>query len=98
MAAILATKPKPIEELVPLAPPALERVVTRCLAKDPDDRWQTARDIAAIRDNGVQPLGAPLVSEGPLGRIRHHPGRLATTITACARFGGRPPAAPRRGQ
>jgi uncharacterized cofD-like protein len=58
----------------------------------------TARDIAAMQDNGVQPLGAPLVSEGPLGRIRHHPGRLATTITACARFGGRPPAAPRRGQ
>ncbi len=58
----------------------------------------TARDIAAMRHHGVQPLGAPLVSEGPLGRIRHHPSRLATTITACARFGGRPPAAPRRGQ
>jgi eukaryotic-like serine/threonine-protein kinase len=27
------------------APPALERVVTTCLAKDPDDRWQTARDL-----------------------------------------------------
>jgi uncharacterized cofD-like protein len=58
----------------------------------------TARDLSAMRDHGVQPLGAPLVSEGPLGRVRHHPGRLATTITACARFGGRPPAAPRRGQ
>jgi len=58
----------------------------------------TARDIAAMQDNGVQPLGAPLVSEGPPGRIRHHPGRLATTITAGARFGGSPPAAPRRGQ
>jgi uncharacterized cofD-like protein len=58
----------------------------------------TARDIAAMRDNGIQPIGAPLVSEGPLGRIRHHPGRLAATITACARFGGQPPAGPRRGQ
>jgi uncharacterized cofD-like protein len=58
----------------------------------------TARDIAAMRDKGMQPIGAPLVSEGPLGRIRHHPGRLAATITACARFGGQPPAGPRRGQ
>lgn len=58
----------------------------------------TPLDIAAMRDKGVQPIGAPLVSEGPLGRIRHHPGRLAAAITACARFGGRPPATPRRGQ
>ena len=47
MAAVLATKPRPIEELVPLTPPALERIVSRCLAKDPEDRWQTARDVAA---------------------------------------------------
>ena len=47
------------------------------------------RDIAAMRDMQVQPLGAPLASEGPLGRIRHHPARLAATIAACARFDGR---------
>jgi 2-phospho-L-lactate transferase/gluconeogenesis factor (CofD/UPF0052 family) len=47
----------------------------------------TARDIAAMRDIGVQTLGAPLACEGPIGRIRHHPGRLAAAITACARFG-----------
>ncbi len=39
MAAILE-RPAPA-----LAPPALDRVVRRCLAKDPDDRWQSARDI-----------------------------------------------------
>jgi eukaryotic-like serine/threonine-protein kinase len=47
MASVLATMPKPLAELVPLTPPALERVVQRCLAKDPEDRWQTARDVAA---------------------------------------------------
>lgn len=47
MAAVLATKPRPIDELVPLTPPALERIVSRCLAKDPEDRWHTARDVAA---------------------------------------------------
>ena len=49
----------------------------------------TTSDIAAMREMKVQPLGAPLASEGPLGRIRHHPARLAATIAACARFDGR---------
>lgn len=49
----------------------------------------TTRDIAAMRTMQVQPLGAPLASEGPLGRIRHHPARLAATVAACARFDGR---------
>jgi len=47
MAAVLATNPEPIEKLVPLTPPVLDRIVTRCLAKDPEDRWQSARDVAA---------------------------------------------------
>jgi hypothetical protein len=46
----------------------------------------TPRDIAAMEDIGVTPLGAPLASEGPIGRIRHHPARLAATIAACAKF------------
>ena len=43
--AVLHTDPPPVSSLQPLAPPALDRVVSRCLAKDPDDRWQTARDL-----------------------------------------------------
>ena len=46
IASILKEQPRPISELQPLAPPGLDRVVQRCLAKDPDDRWQTARDLA----------------------------------------------------
>jgi len=48
-------------------------------------------DLAALREMGVQPLGAPLACEGPVGRIRHHPGRLAAAILACAKFGSRQP-------
>jgi serine/threonine protein kinase len=45
MASILNRDPAPMLPLVPLASPLLDRVVTRCLAKDPDERWQTARDV-----------------------------------------------------
>ena len=43
--AILHTNPPPVSALQPLAPPGLDRLVSHCLAKDPDDRWQTARDL-----------------------------------------------------
>ena len=46
IAAILSSEPKPLVELAPLTPPSLDRVVARCLAKSPDDRWQSASDLA----------------------------------------------------
>src|SRR3954452_19208045 len=42
--AILEKDPEPISTLQPLTPPALEHVVKVCLAKEPDDRWQTISD------------------------------------------------------
>ncbi|MEO6213843.1 MAG: protein kinase [Vicinamibacterales bacterium] len=47
MAAILATEPPPMRELQPVTPASLEWIVRRCLAKDPDDRWQSVRDLRA---------------------------------------------------
>ena len=43
--AILHTDPPPVSAHQSQAPPPLDRVVSRCLAKDPDNRWQTARDV-----------------------------------------------------
>jgi Tol biopolymer transport system component len=60
--AILKDNPPPISSLRPMTPPALDRVVKRCLAKDPEDRWQTARDLEMelkwIAEGGPQ-AGSP---------------------------------------
>src|SRR5579863_7404944 len=45
MAKILESDPPPMTLLQPMTPPALDRVVKRGLAKDPDKRWQTASDL-----------------------------------------------------
>jgi serine/threonine protein kinase len=45
IAAILEREPAPISSLQPMTPPALDRVVKTCLAKDPEDRWQNAQDL-----------------------------------------------------
>jgi serine/threonine protein kinase/Tol biopolymer transport system component len=45
MAKILEAEPPSISSLQPMTPPQLERVVKTCLAKDPDERWQTASDL-----------------------------------------------------
>ncbi len=44
IAAILSSEPPPMAALQPMTPPALERVVKKCLAKDSDDRWQCASE------------------------------------------------------
>ena len=47
IAAILTSEPPPITQLQPLTPVTLDRVVKKCLAKDPDERWQSASDLAS---------------------------------------------------
>ncbi len=89
MAAVLATKPRPIEELVPLTPPALERIVSRCLAKDPEDRWQTARDVAAELQwvsQGGSKVGLPAVVSGRR-RVRENVAWAACALATLAAIG-----------
>ena len=47
IAAIVSSQPAPISSVAPMTPPALDRVVRKCLEKDPDDRWQSAHDVAS---------------------------------------------------
>ncbi|HLV96190.1 MAG TPA: protein kinase, partial [Candidatus Acidoferrales bacterium] len=67
IAAILEREPPPISTMQPMSPPALDRTVKICLAKDPDERFQSAHDVKLqlewIRDAGSQAgIPAPLVA------------------------------------
>ncbi len=67
MGSILRDDPKPISEIAPMTPPAFTRVVKTCLAKDPEDRFQTAHDVKLqlqwIAEGGSQAgLPAPVVA------------------------------------
>jgi Tol biopolymer transport system component/predicted Ser/Thr protein kinase len=45
MVAILEREPPAMSSLQPMTPPAVDRVVKKCLRKERDDRWQSARDV-----------------------------------------------------
>jgi Tol biopolymer transport system component/tRNA A-37 threonylcarbamoyl transferase component Bud32 len=81
IASILSAEPPPISTIIPMAPPALDRVVKTCLAKDPDDRWQTAHDVMLqlkwIAEGGsLAGIPAPLVAR------RRSRERLAWSVAA----------------
>src|SRR6266540_3604879 len=65
ISSILASEPPPIATVAPLTPPALDRVVKTCLAKDPEDRWQSAGDVGKelrwIAEGSAAGLAAPAV-------------------------------------
>jgi Tol biopolymer transport system component/predicted Ser/Thr protein kinase len=63
IAKILEIDPPPISSLQPMTPPALDRVMKKCLSKEPDSRWQTAKDLCDelkwIEEGGSQFASAP---------------------------------------
>jgi serine/threonine protein kinase len=77
ISAIMSADPQPISASQPLTPPLLDHLVKRCLAKDPDERWQTAsdlmRDLTWIAGNSAQPFTSAPV------RLKRSRARLAWT-------------------
>ena len=73
ISSIMATEPPPVSRLAPMAPPALDRVVRRCLAKDPDGRWQSARDVALELDE-IARAPVTATAAGPRPRRRDFAG------------------------
>src|SRR5262245_4677565 len=80
MAAILEREPPPISTIQPLTPRALDRVVTRCLSKAPDSRWQSAADLEDELRWIAAGGGAAVGPREPRGRSA----RLAWTLLTIA--------------
>ncbi len=86
---IMNTDPPPISSIQPMIPPALDRVVKGCIAKEPEHRWSTAHDVMLqlqwIAEGGsLAGLPAPVVAR------RKNRERLAWAVAAAAagRHGG----------
>jgi len=84
IAAVMSTNPPPVSTIQPMASPALDRVVKTCLAKSPDDRWQSAGDLSRelewIADSGSSAgIPAPIAAKR---RNRERMWQLAAGLAA----------------
>jgi eukaryotic-like serine/threonine-protein kinase len=106
ISAIMSSEPAPMTTFQPMTPPALDRVVKKCLRKERDDRWQIARDITdelrwiaeSGSHTGVSVPGAPVRSIRALSRREQVVGvgtvLLAVAIGSLATWNLRPSVAP----
>jgi eukaryotic-like serine/threonine-protein kinase len=80
LSAILNEDPPPISQLAPSASMALQRVITRCLEKNPEQRFQSASDLAFA----LQALSGSANSSGGAeeGQTNNRTKRLQTAIAA----------------
>jgi eukaryotic-like serine/threonine-protein kinase len=105
--AILRDDPTPISALQPLSPPALDALVATCLAKDADDRWQSAGDLGRqlrlMQGSGQHGVALPPAVSSARSAWRLDPARALGALVAIAAFtavalwifGRPPPDAPR---
>jgi len=80
---ILRDDPPAISEIAPMTPPALSRVVKTCLAKDPEDRFQTAHD-AKLQLQWIAEGGSQAGVPAPIIARRKTREKLAWTAAAAA--------------
>jgi Tol biopolymer transport system component len=82
ISAIMKEDPAPIASIAPATPPALDRVIRTCLAKDPEDRWQSAADLRReLRWIAEGSASGAALSTAVGGRSRSRE-RLAWTLAA----------------
>ena len=101
IAAVMEREPPPMFSIRPDVPAALERTIRTCLAKDPNERWQSAADLRrhlreiAVRPDGDIPTPARThASLVPTRRTAWGAAALAALIVAAFAFVFRPTAAP----
>jgi len=87
ISAIATSHPEPISTVEPSTPPALDHLVKTCLAKEPADRWQTARDLLAelqwIAEGGADAGGVSSRARRP-ARGRFYGALLAVAVLLLA--------------
>ena len=81
IAAILERDPPRLASVQPLAPVALDRIVSTCLQKDPDDRWQSARDLLGALQLTTDLTGVDRAEAPPGGMT---PRRFTAVVAASA--------------
>ncbi|HVL65986.1 MAG TPA: serine/threonine-protein kinase [Vicinamibacterales bacterium] len=77
IASILERQPAPVNELQPLTPPALGRIVRTCLEKNPDNRFHTAHDLW-LHLQWVQEGGSAAGIPAPVAAGRRRRAHLTT--------------------
>jgi eukaryotic-like serine/threonine-protein kinase len=86
ISSILSADPPPLSKAEPTSPPVLDRVVRTCLAKEPDDRWQNAGDVA--RELGWIASGPPAAAETTTPAARKKPVWLPWSVAALGILAG----------
>jgi Tol biopolymer transport system component/predicted Ser/Thr protein kinase len=87
IASILTAHPPPVSSIRRTddmgRPPALDHVVERCLAKDPEDRWQTARDVRMELEWAIEGSSRP-AARRQAPRLRETAGWLVAIAAVAA--------------
>jgi eukaryotic-like serine/threonine-protein kinase len=84
---IVGGEPRPIRDLQPMTPSTLEHVIRKCLAKDGDERWQSASDIGSqLRWIGESSMEAAH-AQSPRSRPRWGMALTAIAVIAAVAFG-----------
>jgi serine/threonine protein kinase len=88
IAAVLERDPAPISVTQPMSPQALDRVVKTCLAKDPDERFQTVHDVKLqlkwIAEGATSSATQAGIATGPMAKWQFRAGVLAAAALVFA--------------
>jgi len=88
IAAVLERDPAPISAVQPTSPPALDRVVKTCLAKDADERFQTVHDVKLqlkwIAEGVASSSTSSVIAPAPMAKWKFRAVALAATALVLA--------------
>jgi eukaryotic-like serine/threonine-protein kinase len=80
---IMNTEPAPISSIQPMTPPAVDRLVKGCLAKEPEHRWSTAHDVM-LQLQWIAEGGSAAGLPAPVAARRKSREKLAWGVAAAA--------------